>query len=59
MVGAKDFTEQLLAADMTTQLLQARGLSTHKGTGFATTGLRRLQESGIIDICWEYTGTAL
>src|SRR5829696_1589304 len=59
VVGAKEFTEQLLVAEMTTQLLQANGFAAHKGTGFATTGVRTLQESGIIDLYWEYTGTAL
>jgi osmoprotectant transport system substrate-binding protein len=59
VVGAKEFTEQLLVAEMTTQLLQASGFGAHKGTGFATTGIRSLQESGIIDLYWEYTGTAL
>ena len=48
VVGSKEFTEQLLVAEMTTQLLRARGYSVHKGTGFATTGLRTLQESGVI-----------
>ena len=59
VVGAKGYTEQLLVAEMTVQLLQATGLSTHKGTGFATTGVRTLQERGIIDVYWEYTGTSL
>ncbi len=59
VVGAKDFTEQLLVAEMTTQLLQASGFSAHKGTGFGTVGVRTLQESGIIDVYWEYTGTSL
>jgi len=59
VIGAKEFTEQLLIAEMTVQLLRASGLSTHKGTGFATTGLRTLQERGIIDVYWEYTGTSL
>src|SRR5829696_2073449 len=59
VIGAKEFTEQLLVAEMTVQLLQASGLSTHKGTGFATTGVRTLQERGIIDVYWEYTGTSL
>src|SRR3954447_9508919 len=59
VVGAKEFTEQLLVAEMTTQLLQANGFAAHKGTGFATTGIRSLQESGIIDHYWEYTGTSL
>ncbi len=59
VVGAKDFTEQLLVAEMTTQLLQESGFSAHKGTGFGTAGVRALQESGIIDVYWEYTGTSL
>src|SRR5215213_9095002 len=59
VVGAKEFTEQLLVAEMTTQLLQANGFAAHKGTGFASTGIRSLQESGIIDLYWEYTGTSL
>ena len=59
VVGSKEFTEQLLVAEMTNRLLLARGFTVHKGTGFATAGLRALQESGIVDIYWEYTGTAL
>jgi osmoprotectant transport system substrate-binding protein len=59
VVGGKEFTEQLLVAEMTTKLLQANGFSAHKGTGFATTGVRTLQESGIVDVYWEYTGTSL
>ena len=59
VIGAKDFTEQLLVAEMTVQLLKASGLSPHKGTGFATTGVRTLQERGIVDLYWEYTGTSL
>jgi osmoprotectant transport system substrate-binding protein len=59
VVGAKEFTEQLLVSEMTSQLLRARGFNAHKGTGFATTGIRTLQERGIIDGYWEYTGTSL
>src|SRR5215212_6312149 len=59
VIGAKEFTEQLLVAQMTAQLLRASGLSPHKGTGFATTGVRTLQERGIVDVYWEYTGTSL
>src|SRR4051812_24077250 len=55
VIGAKEFTEQLLVAEMTAQMLQASGLRSHKGTGFATTGIRTLQEQGIIDVYWEYT----
>ena len=58
-VAAKDFTEQLLVAEMTAQLLRARGYSVHKGTGFGGPAIRAFQESGAIDLSWEYTGTAL
>src|SRR5829696_5576796 len=59
VIGVKEFTVQLLVAEMTAQLLRASGLSPHKGTGFATTGVRTLQERGIVDVYWEYTGTSL
>src|SRR5215216_4243330 len=59
VIGAKEFTEQLLVAEMSVQLLRASGLIPHKGTGFATTGVRTLQERGIVDVYWEYTGTSL
>jgi osmoprotectant transport system substrate-binding protein len=59
VIGAKEFTEQLLISEMTSQLLRAHGFDAHKGTGFATTGIRTLQERGIIDLYWEYTGTSL
>jgi len=59
VIGAKEFTEQLLVAEMSVQLLRASGLNPHKGTGFATTGVRTLQERGIVDLYWEYTGTSL
>src|SRR3954466_7360633 len=59
VVGAKEFTEQLLVAEMTSQLLKARGFTVHRGTGLSVSGVRDLQERGIIDLYWEYTGTAL
>src|SRR5688572_17735967 len=59
VIGAKEFTEQLLVAEMTAQLLRASGFSPQKGTGFQTTGVRTLQEGGIVDVYWEYTGTSL
>lgn len=59
VVGAKDFTEQLLVAEMTAQLLKAHGITVHKGTGFTSSGVRTLQETGIVDLYWEYTGTSL
>lgn len=58
-VGGKDFTEQKIIAEMTAQLLEARGLPVSKRVRFTTTALRRAQEAGRIDLYWEYTGTSL
>jgi osmoprotectant transport system substrate-binding protein len=59
VVGGKGFTEQLLMAEMTSQLLRAKGFEVTSRVGFATTGIRREQEIGLVDIYWEYTGTSL
>ena len=59
VVGAKDFTEQQIVAEMTGQLLTAKGFVTRLRTGFSSPGLRVEQQSGLVDICWEYTGTSL
>ena len=59
VVGGKDFTEQLLMAEMTSQLLTAKGFQVEKRSGFDTTRLRRAQEAGLVDLYWEYTGTSL
>jgi osmoprotectant transport system substrate-binding protein len=59
VVGGKNFTEQLLIAEMTSQLLRAKGFQVATRVGFSTTGIRREQEIGLIDIYWEYTGAAL
>jgi hypothetical protein len=58
-VGAKNFTEQYLVAEMTVQLLRSKGFSIDLRAGFTTGGLRDAQERGQVDIAWEYTGTAL
>jgi osmoprotectant transport system substrate-binding protein len=59
VVGGKDFTEQLLVAEMTSQLLRAKGYQVQARTGFSSSGLRREQEAGLVDVYWEYTGTSL
>jgi osmoprotectant transport system substrate-binding protein len=59
VVGAKSFTEQLLLAEMTAELLRAKGYRVDTRTGFATSGIRREQEVGLVDVYWEYTGTSL
>jgi osmoprotectant transport system substrate-binding protein len=59
VVGGKNFTEQLVIAEITSQLLQARGYPAMTKTGFSTIGVRKEQEAGRIDVYWEYTGTSL
>jgi osmoprotectant transport system substrate-binding protein len=59
VVGGKDFTEQLLMAEMTGQLLRAKGFETEVRSGFDTTRLRAAQEAASVDLYWEYTGTSL
>ena len=59
VVGGKNFTEQLLMAEMTTQLLKAKGFSVDKRSGLGTGPLRQAQEAGQIHLYWEYTGTSL
>ncbi|WP_280569139.1 glycine betaine ABC transporter substrate-binding protein [Chromohalobacter sp. 296-RDG] len=58
-VGGKNFTEQLILSSMTTQYLQAQGYEVDQRAGMGTTVLRRAQESGQVDLYWEYTGTSL
>ena len=57
MVGGKDFTEQLIMAEMTAQLLRAHGFSVDTRTGMGSTVLRRALVNGQIDVYWEYTGS--
>ena len=59
VIGGKDFTEQRLIAEMTSQLLRTKGYTITTRTGFATGGIRREQEAGLVDLYWEYTGTSL
>jgi osmoprotectant transport system substrate-binding protein len=59
VVGGKNFTEQLLMAEMTTQLLTSKGFQVERRTGYDTTRVRQAQEAGVVDLYWEYTGTSL
>ncbi|CTQ50490.1 glycine betaine ABC transporter substrate-binding protein [Jannaschia donghaensis] len=59
VVGGKNFTEQLLLAEMTAQLLEANGFEAEKSDGLGSTVLRQAQENGQVDVYWEYTGTSL
>jgi len=58
-VGGKNFTEQLLMAEMTQQLLKDRGFEVDKRDGMGSTVLRKAQVNGQVDLYWEYTGTSL
>ena len=59
VVGGKNFTEQQLMAEMTTQLLTAKGFKIDKRAGLGTAPLRQALEAGQVDLYWEYTGTSL
>jgi osmoprotectant transport system substrate-binding protein len=59
VVGGKGYTEQVLMAEMTSQLLTSKGLRVETRSGFDTTSLRKAQEAGVVDLYWEYTGTSL
>jgi len=58
-VGGKNFTEQLLMAEMTQELLSAHGFDVDKRDGMGSTVLRKAQLNGQVDVYWEYTGTSL
>src|SRR5919112_135846 len=59
VVGGKNFTEQVLVAEITNQFLRTKGLATRVRTGFSTSGVRKELEGGLGGVYWEYTGTAL
>lgn len=58
-VGGKNYTEQLLMAEMTVQLLEGHGYDVNKVDGMGSSLLRQAHESGEVDVYWEYTGTSL
>src|SRR5690606_33797008 len=57
--GGKNFTEQLLLAEMTGQLLEAKGFDVDKRDGMGSQIVRDAQVNGQVDVYWEYTGTSL
>lgn len=59
VVGGKNFTEQQIMAEMTSQLLRTKNFTVDKRDGLGTAPLRQAQEAGQIDVYWEYTGTSL
>ncbi len=59
VVGGKNFTEQLILSSMTVQYLKAKGYQADLKNGLGSTLMRSAQESGQLDVVWEYTGTSL
>jgi osmoprotectant transport system substrate-binding protein len=58
-VGGKGFTEQLIIAETTKQLLESKGHKVDKKDGMGTKIVRAALENGEVDLYWEYTGTSL
>jgi osmoprotectant transport system substrate-binding protein len=58
-VGGKNFTEQLVIAEITKQLLESKGYAVDKKDGMGTKIVRAALENGEVDVYWEYTGTSL
>ncbi|MGB3811761.1 MAG: glycine betaine ABC transporter substrate-binding protein [Shinella sp.] len=58
-IGSKNFTEQLIIAEMTKQLLQSKGYTVNKKEGMGTSIVRAALENGEVSLYWEYTGTSL
>ncbi|MDI5922160.1 glycine betaine ABC transporter substrate-binding protein [Halomonas sp. LR5S13] len=58
-VGGKNFTEQQIISNMTTQYLEGLGYDVENRSGMGSAVLRQAQENGQIDLYWEYTGTSL
>ncbi len=59
VVGGKNFTEQQIMAEMTSQFLKSKGVTVDKRAGLGTAALRSALEAGQVDLYWEYTGTSL
>jgi len=58
-IGARVFTEQTLLAEITAQYLRSKGYDTRVTGGLGSTLARSAQESGQLDMIWEYTGVSL
>ena len=58
-IGARVFTEQTLLAEITSQYLRAKGYDTRVTGGLGSNLARSAQESGQLDLMWEYTGVSL
>ncbi|WP_223448117.1 MULTISPECIES: glycine betaine ABC transporter substrate-binding protein [Pseudomonas] len=58
-IGARVFTEQTLLAEITAQYLRTKGYDAQVTGGLGSNLARSAQESGQLDMVWEYTGVSL
>lgn len=58
-IGARVFTEQTLLAEITSQYLRTKGYDARVTGGLGSNLARSAQESGQLDLIWEYTGVSL
>ncbi|WP_419712068.1 glycine betaine ABC transporter substrate-binding protein [Pseudomonas sp. NFX224] len=58
-IGARVFTEQTLLAEITSQYLRTKGYEVQVTGGLGSNLARSAQESGQLDMLWEYTGVSL
>ncbi|KAF1068058.1 MAG: Osmoprotectant-binding protein OsmX [Pseudomonas citronellolis] len=58
-IGGKPFTEQRILTAITAEYLQSKGYTVKVTNGLGSTLARSAQESGQLDLVWEYTGSSL
>ncbi|MCF4994190.1 glycine/betaine ABC transporter substrate-binding protein [Pseudomonas syringae] len=58
-IGARVFTEQTVLAEITSQYLRTKGYDVRITGGLGSNLARSAQESGQLDMLWEYTGVSL
>lgn len=58
-IGARVFTEQTLLAELTAQYLRGKNYDVQITSGLGSTLARSAQETGQLDLVWEYTGVSL
>jgi len=58
-IGARVFTEQTILAEITAQYLKTKGYEVQITGGLGSNLARSAQESGQLDLLWEYTGVSL
>jgi len=58
VVGNKNFTEEYIAGQLMKQILENRGFEVKLKSDLSSMIMRKGMETGNIDVCMEYTGTA-